>query len=77
MHIIGFNAMKALGIVQRIELCYSGLTNAKTSVSLRLNAFCSKNDVRCAKTRYFGLKTRLMHIIAFNAMKALGMVQTH
>ena len=29
------------------------LTNAKTSVFLRLNAFFSKNDVRCAKTRYF------------------------
>ena len=53
------------------------LTNAKTSVSLRLNAFFSKNDVRCAKTRYFALKTCFMHIIGFNAMKALGMVQMH
>ena len=52
-------------------------TNAKTSVSLRLNAFFSKNDVRCAKTRYFALKTRFMHTIGFNAMKALGMVQMH
>ena len=78
MHIIGFNAMKALGMVhKRIELCRTRLTNAKTSISLRLNAFFSKNDVRCAKTRYFALKTRFMHIIGFNAMKALGMVQTH
>ena len=77
MHTIGFNAMKALGTVQCIELCKTRLTNAKTSVSLRLNAFFSKNDVRCAKTRYFALKTRFMHTIGFNAMKALGMVQMH
>ena len=68
MHTIGFNAMKALGRVQ---------LHAKTSVSLRLNAFFSKNDVSCAKTRYFALKTRFMHTIGFNAMKALGMVQRH
>ena len=77
MHIIGFNAMKALGIVQTHEKSRTRLTNAKTSISLRLNAFFSKNDVRWAKTRYFALKTRFMHIIGFNAMKALGMVQTH
>ena len=77
MHIIGFNAMKALEWCKQIELCKTRLTNAKTSISLRLNAFFSKNDVRCAKTRYFALKTRFMHIIGFNAMKALGMVQTH
>ena len=75
MHTIGFNAMKALGTVQCIELCKTRLTNAKTSVFLRLNAFFSKNDVRCAKTRYFALKTRFMHTIGFNAMKALGTVQ--
>ena len=46
-------------------------------MTLLLNAFFSKNDVGCAKTRYFGLKTHFMHIIGFNAMKALGMVQTH
>ena len=40
-----------------------------------LNAFFSKNDVRCAKTRYFELKTRFMLTIGFKAMKALGMVQ--
>ena len=77
MHTIGFNAMKALGMVQIIELCKTRLTNAKTSVSLRLNAFFSKDDVRCAKTRYFALKTRFMHTIGFNAVKALGMVQMH
>ena len=44
---------------------------------MRLNAFFSKNDVKCAKTRYFALKTRFLHIIGFNAMKALGNVQTH
>ena len=78
MHTIGFNAMKALGMVQN-ALIYAklGLTNAKTSVSLRLNAFFSKNDVRCAITRYFALKTRFMHTIGFNAMKALGIVQMH
>ena len=53
------------------------LNNAKTSLSLRLIAFFSKHDVRCAKTRYFALKTRFMHIIGFNAKKSLGMVQTH
>ena len=44
---------------------------------MRLNAFISKNDVRCAKTRYFALKTRFLHTIRFNAVKALGMVQMH
>ena len=44
---------------------------------MRLNAFFSKNDVRCAKARYFALKMRFMHTIGFNAMKALGKVQTH
>ena len=43
---------------------------------MRLNAFFSSNDVKCTKTSYFALKTRLMHIIDFNAMKALGNVQT-
>ena len=41
---------------------------------MRLNAFFSKNDVKCAKTRYFSLKTRFMRTIGFNAMKALGIV---
>ena len=59
---------------KRIELCKVRLTSAKTSASLRLNAFCGKNDVKCAKTRYFALKTRFMHIIGFNAMNALGNV---
>ena len=44
---------------------------------MRLNAFFSKNDVRCAKTRYFALKTRFLHTIGFSAMEALGMVQMH
>ena len=77
MYNIGFNAMKALGMCKSIELCKTRLTNAKTSVSLRLNAFFSKNDVRRAKTRYFALKTCFMHTIGFNAMKSLGMVQMH
>ena len=53
-------------------------TSAKRSISLRFNAFLSKNDVKCAKTRPFELKTRFfLHIIGFNAVKALGNVQTH
>ena len=44
---------------------------------MRLNAFASKKDVKFAKTRFFALKTRFMHITSFNAMKALGNVQTH
>ena len=44
---------------------------------MRLNAFTSKKDVKFAKTRYFALKTRFMHITSFNARKALGNVQTH
>ena len=77
MHIIGFNAMKALGKTwKRIELCKSDLTIAKTSISLRLNAFFRKNDVKCAKIRYFALKTRFMRIIGFYSMKALGNVKT-
>ena len=43
---------------------------------MRLPEFFSKNDVKCAKTRYFALITRFMHIIGFNVMKALGNVQT-
>ena len=43
---------------------------------MRLNAFFSENYVKCAKTRYFALKTRFLHFIGFNAMKALGDVQT-
>ena len=60
-----------------MELCKIRLTSAKISISLRLNAFFGTNDVKCAKTPYFALKTRFMHIIGFNAMKALGNVQTH
>ena len=41
------------------------------------NACFSKNDIKCAKTRSFALKTRFMHIISFNARNALGNVQTH
>ena len=77
MRTIAFNAMKTREKCKRIELCRTRLTNAKTSVSLRLNAFFSKNDVRCAKMRYFALKTRFMHTIGFNTLKTLGMVQTH
>ena len=44
---------------------------------MRLNAFFSKNDDKFAKTRYFALKTRFLHIFCFNAMKAQGNVQTH
>ena len=76
MHTIGFNAMKTLERCTRIELCRTRLINAKTSISLRLNAFFSKNDVRCVKTRYFALKTRFMRTIGFNAMKTLEMIQT-
>ena len=43
---------------------------------MRLNLFFSKNDVKSTKTTYLALKTRFMHIIGFNAMKALGNVQT-
>ena len=44
---------------------------------MRLNASFSKKDVKCAKTRYLALKTRFMHITCFDAMKALGNIQTH
>ena len=75
MHTIGLTQWKHWECCKCIELCKTRLTNAKTSVSLRLNAFFSKNDIRCAKTRYFALKSRFMHTIGFNAMKALGIVQ--
>ena len=77
MHIIGFNALEALVTCKRIALWKNRLISAKTSISLRLNAFLGENDVKCAKTRSFLLKTRFIHIIGFNAMKALGNVQTH
>ena len=76
MHIIGFNAMHTLETCKRNELCEIRLTNAKMSVSFYLNAFFSKNHDKCAKTRFFALKTRFMHIVGFNAMKAPGNVQT-
>ena len=72
MHIISFNAMKHWGTCKRVELCKIRLTSAETSISLRLRSVFSKNDVICAKTRYFALKTRFMHIIGFNAMKHWG-----
>ena len=62
---------------KRIELCRIRQTSAKRSIFLRFYAFFSKNDVKCAKTRPFDLKTRFLHIIGFNAVKALGNVQTH
>ena len=78
MHIIGFNAMKHWETCKRLELCKTRLTSVKTRFSLRLNAsFGKKNDVKGAKTRSFALKMRFMHNIGFNAMKALGNVQTH
>ena len=70
--------MKALKTWKRIEFCQIRPTKAKTRNSLRLNVvFFSKNDVKCAKTRCIALKTPFMHIIGFNAMKAVGNVQTH
>ena len=75
MHIIGFDAMKAQETCKRIEICTNRLPNAKVKFSLGLNAWFSKNDVKCAKRRYFALKTRFMHIIGFDAMKALRNVQ--
>ena len=80
LHIIGFNAKKALGnVCKRIELCRIRLTRAKTSVFKLLNAFFffSKTDIKYAKTRFFALKTRFLHIIGFKEMKALATVQTH
>ena len=76
MHILGFNAMKAL---RNMQTHYNKMriTSAEISNFLRLNACCSKSDVKCAKTRYSALKTRSMHIIGFNAMKALGNVLRH
>ena len=68
--------MKALGNVQTHRIFEIRLTGPKTSISLRLNGFFSKNDVKCAKTRFFALKTRFVHIIGFNSVKALGNVET-
>ena len=36
----------------------------------------NKNDFKCAEMRYFALTSRFLHISGFNAMKALGNVQT-
>ena len=62
---------------KRFEVRETTLNSAKTSISLRSNAFFSKNDVKYAKTPYIVLKTRFMNITGFNAMKALVNVQTH
>ena len=77
MHIIGFNATKALGNVQTDRTFKLRLLGPTTSISLRLNAFFSKNDVKGAKTHYFALKTRFTNIVDFNSMKALVNVQRH
>ena len=49
MHIIGFNAMKALEWCKLIELFRTRLAYAKTSVSLRLNAFLAKTTLDALK----------------------------
>ena len=49
MHIIGFNAMKALGNVQTHGKCRIRLTIAKTSNPLRLNAFSAKKMLNALK----------------------------
>ena len=67
MHIIGFNARKALGNVKRIELCGIRLTRAETNIFLRLNAFFSKMTLN-ALNGHFALKTRFLPIIGFNAI---------
>ena len=53
------------------------LTNAKTSVSLRLNEFLSKNDVNALKRVISRKKRVLCTLLCFNAVKALEMVQMH
>ena len=68
MQFIGFNAMKVREKCKHILLCRKSLNTAKTTFSLRLNAFFSKNDVEFAKTRCFALKGRFINIIAFKAM---------
>ena len=77
MHIIVLTQRKHWERCKRIELCKTRLTNAKTSIFCIHTRFFSKNDIRCAKTRYFALKTRFMHIIGFDAMKVLGNLQLH
>ena len=71
--------MKALVNVQTHWFMQNlGQLALKHALSLRLNAFFSKNDVKFAKTPYFAVETRFfLHIIRFNAMEALGNVQTH
>ena len=52
MHIIVFYRNESVGNganAVNSELCRNRLTNAKTSVSLRLNEFLSKNDVNALK----------------------------
>ena len=51
--------MKALGMVQMHWSMQKRLTNAKTSVSLRLNEFLSKNDVNALK-RVISRKKRVL-----------------
>ena len=51
MHIMSFLAMKALVNVQSIEICRNRLISAKTSISLRVNAFFCKHDVKFTKKR--------------------------
>ena len=52
MHIIVFYRNESIGNganAVNSELCRNRLTNAKTSVSLPLNEFLSKNDVNALK----------------------------
>ena len=57
---------------KRIELCRIRLTSAKTSISLRLNAFFSKNDVKCAITHYFALKIAFFAHYRFQRSESTG-----
>ena len=74
MHIIRFNAMKALGNVQN-ALNYAELGSfALNKHFLAFKRFFQQKQRKCAKTRYFAVITRFSEIIGFNAMKALGNV---
>ena len=84
MHIIVFYRNESIGNganAVNSELCRNRLTNAKTSVSLRvslrLNEFLSKNDVNALKRVISRKKRVLCTLLCFNAVKALGMVQMH
>ena len=59
------------------KFCKNKVANAKTSISLLLNAFFSKNDVNGSETCFFCAKNAFYAHYRFRRNESTGNVQTH